>query len=186
MLSAILALLSSSAVGSVIGGLFAWMNRKVDIDAKRLDLLHEQARWAHELAVKDKDLAIANAEADGRERVSIVEGDARIETARMGAIAASQTADQITADELSQAGRLRWLLVLISAFRKAIRPMLTVALLAATLYLNLILIMDFVSSEQLTPEQRFDLQTQAWAWIAGQAAIVISYWFCSRGTVTKN
>lgn len=185
MITALLTLLSSSAVGSIIGGLFAFLNRRQDLDVKRLELEHERSRWGHEALLRDKDLAIAQAEAEGRARVAVIEGDAAFEVARMGAIAASQASDSVTAEELRQAGRLRWLLVLVSAFRKAIRPVLTVALLAATLYLDLILIRDFVYGDDLTPAQKFELQAQAWAWVSGQAAVVVSYWFCARGGVSK-
>lgn len=182
MITAILTLLSSSAVGSIIGGLFAMLNRKQDLEAKRLDLEHETKRWAHELALQDKHLEIARAEAQGRERVALIEGDATVEAARMGAIAASEAADQVSAEELAQAGRLRWLLVLVSAFRKAIRPTLTVALLGSALYINLLVLQDFVTATDLTPAQQFDLQVQAWSWVMGQASAVLGFWFVSRGT----
>ena len=116
MLSALLTLLGSSAFGSLIGGAFAFLNRKADMESKRLDLAHEQARWTHELAVKDKQLAIAQAEAKGALDVAIAEGDARVEAARMAAIAQAQQADKVTAEELKAAGGMRWLLVLALAF----------------------------------------------------------------------
>lgn len=183
MIAALLSILGSSAVGSILGGVFALLNRKSDLEAKRLELEHERGKWAHEAILRDKDISLASAEAQGRKEVAIIEGDATIESARMGAIAAAQQADMISADEIKAAGQLGWVFVLASAFNKLIRPISTVILTGAAVYLNWILI-DKLSDgwATMTTAQQYDASMQAFAWITGQAGAVLGYWFVSRGS----
>lgn len=183
MISAILSLLGSSAVGSILGGIFAFLNRKADLEVKRMELQHETARWQHDLAVKDKDLEYARAEAQGRKDVAMIEGEADMETARFAAIGAAHQADRVTAEELQAAGKMRWMLVLASLVNKLIRPAATVILASAAVYLNMLLIEKMVNSwPTLTPTQQYDAAMQAFAWITGQAGAVLGYWFVSRGS----
>lgn len=183
MIAAILSLLGSSAVGSILGGLFAFLNRKADMETKRMDLEHERNRWTHDLAVKDKDLEYARAEAAGRKDVAIIEGEATIESARFEAIAASQAADRVTADELKAAGKMRWLLVLGIAMNRWIRPLATIILAGAAIYINLLFVGKLVEVwPTLDAAKQYDAAMQAFAWITGQAGAVLGYWFVSRGS----
>lgn len=183
MIAAILSILGSSAVGSVLGGIFAFLNKKTDLDVRKLELEHEVQKWAHDLAIRDKDLDMAKQEAQGRKDVAIVEGDAATETARFAAIAVSQQADKISADELRAAGKYKWMLVVGSAMKAWIRPVATVVLVGAAVYLNSVLLSKFVEGwGALTRDQQYDAAMQAFAWITGQASAVLGYWFVSRGT----
>jgi len=182
MIAALLSLLGSSAVGSIIGGIFGFLNRKADVDMRRLDLEHEKAKWANDLLMRDKDIAYAEAEAKGRKDVAIIEGDASVEAARMQAIAVSQQADKISADEIKAAGSWGWLLVIGSAMRSFIRPVITVVLTGAACYLNWLLIEKLTDGwAALTVQQQYEAAMQAFAWITGQAGAVLGYWFVSRG-----
>jgi len=186
MIAAILSLLGSSAVGSLLGGVFALLNRKADVEAKRLDLEHERNKWIHEATLRDKDIALAQAEAQGRKDVAIIEGDAAIESARMAAIGLSHQADKLDAETLKHAGKWKGLLVTVEAGHKAIRPIITVILVGAAVYLNWLLIGRLTDGwEAFSPAQRYDASMQAFAWITGQASAVLGYWFVSRGTPTK-
>lgn len=186
MISAILSILGSSAVGSILGGLFAFLNRKADLQAKQMDLAHEQARWAHDLVVKDKDVEYARIEAQGRKDVAVVEGEATVEAARMAAIAVAQQADRVTADELQAAGTWAGWLVLSSVFNRLVRPAATVVLAAAAIHLNCMLIAKLADGwPALTQAQQYDAAMQAFAWITGQAAAALGYWFVARGSSTK-
>jgi len=183
MIAAILSLLGSSFFGSLIGGIFAWLNRKADMQVKALELEHETKRWAHDLAVKDKDLEYAKIEAQGRKDVAVVEAEGSIETARMNAIAAAQAADKITADEIKAAGSWGWLFVLAGAFNRLIRPGATVLLTSAALVINGAVIWRLVELwPALTSAQQYDTGMQAFAWVTGQAAAALGYWFVSRGS----
>lgn len=183
MIAGLLSIFGSSAFGSLLGGLFALLNRKTDLEAKRLDLEHEARRWTHDLAVKDKDLEYAKIEAAGRKDVAVVEGDATIESARMAAIAATQAADQVGAAEIVAAGKAGWMLVCALTLNKLIRPFATIVLCAMAAYINWLLIDRLVTDwPNLNATQRYDAAMQAFAWITGQASAALGYWFVSRGT----
>lgn len=176
MITALLSLLGSSAVGSIIGGVFAFLNRKVDIDAKRLD-------HSHELELRRSDMELARLEAEGRLQVAMVEADGLAEAARMQAIGQAHMADALSAGQIKAAGRVGgFLLVFTDVFRRLIRPAITVALVGAALWLNWLLIERLGAGwEQLPTTMQFEAAMQAFAWITGQASAVLGYWFVSRG-----
>lgn len=183
MISAILALFGSPVLGGLLGGVLAWFNRKMDLEAKRIELAHEKDRWAHELAVHQVEIEQIKAEAAGRKEVAIVEGESSIETARMNALKASFEADKLSGEDLAQAGWWKFLLVWADAFRRFIRPVATVVLLGFAIYVNVVVLDHFMTAgwKDLSPTQRMELAMQAFAWLTGQAAMVLSYWFVSRG-----
>lgn len=179
---ALLSLLSSSAVGSILGGIFGIFNKRSEIEVRKLDLDHERAKWAHDLVVKDKDLEYAKAEAQGRKDVAFTEGEASIETARMVSIAKVQEADRLDAVTLKAAGKWAWVLIAGEAIRAIIRPLLTIILSASAIYLNWLLIGHLTAGwDTLEAAQRFEMGTVAFQWITGQASAVLGYWFVSRG-----
>lgn len=183
MITAILSILGSSAFGSLLGGVFAFLNKKTDLDAKRIDNQHDVSRWAHELATKDKDLEYAKVEAQGRKEVAIIEGDATAEVARFTAIGQSFESDKLDPETLKQAGKWKVLLVFGKAMQTWIRPALTVILTGAAIYLNWLLIGKLVEVwPTLSTEQQYDMGMQAFAWVTGQASAALGYWFVSRGT----
>jgi len=181
MIEALLSLLGSSAIGSLIGGVFAWMNRKTDLKAKELDHQLERDKLAHTLAVRGADLEIAKAEAAGRSDVAMIEGDAQIETARFGALAAAHEADKLGADEIKAAGWWGWALVLVEALRRTIRPVATVALTASALVISITLVLA-LQETKLDTQQTIDLGKMAMNWVFCQAGACLSYWFVSRPT----
>lgn len=180
MIAAILSILGSSAVGTLIGGVFALLNRKADIEGKRLDN-------EHALALRRADLEIAQAEAQGRLQVAVVEADGAIESSRMVAIGQANAADALAADQIKAAGKWGGLfLVLTDVLRRLIRPGITIALVGAALVLNWMLIDRLANTwPVLTPAQQLDAAMQAFAWITGQASMVLGYWFISRGAAAK-
>lgn len=183
MITAILSLLGSSAFGSIIGGIFAFLNKKSDLDVKRLELDHEKAKWANDLQVKDKDLEYAKVEAEGRKQVAVVEGDYAAEVARLNAIGQSFEADKLDEGTLKAAGKWKGWLVLGKAMQAWIRPVLTVVLTGAAIYLNWLLIGKLTEQwPGLDKAQQYEMGMQAFAWITGQASAALGYWFVSRGT----
>lgn len=184
MLTALLAFLGSSGFGSLLGGLMGWLNRRVDVDVKRLEMDHEKARWDHERAMRAADLEQVKAEAAGRREVAVVEGEASVESARMAALAAAYASDKLDAEEVKAAGWWSWTLVLSDAFRRVIRPAVTVALLTVTLYLDVLLVDRWQRTDwaSLTPQQRYDLMATVFAWIGAQTSAAVSYWFVARGS----
>ncbi len=183
MISAILTLLGSSTVGSLLGGIFAFLNRKLDMAQKVQDQIHETKKWEHDLKVKDKDLEYAQVEAASKKDVAIIEGETVIESSRMHAIAASQKEDSVTAEELAAAGKWKWLLVTASAYRKSMRSILTTVVGGAAIAVNLALAWQFQEAwPSLDKGQQNELIMQALAWISAQASMMFGYWFVSRGT----
>lgn len=179
MISGILALLGSSAVGTLLGGIFAFLNKKADLDIRKMEL-------AHELTKLDKELEYAKQEAISKHDVAVVEADGSIETARMAAIAATVAADAITAADIKAAGSWGWVLIFAAGLNRAVRPIMTIVLAGTAIYLNIELITKLTSFwTSLTPLQQLDTSMQAFAWITGQAGVVIGYWFVSRGTAKK-
>ena len=183
MISAIIALLGSSAFGSIIGGVFGILNKRNDLEVKKLDLQQEQSRWAHDVVMREKDLQMLAAEAAARKDVAIVEADGAIEAARMVAIGQAHAADTLTASELNAAGKWRGLLVGIHGLNRVVRPLLTLIVCGTALYINwLLLDAVVVAWPAMDSTQRYDLGVQAFAWLTGQASAVIGYWFVSRGS----
>lgn len=183
MIAGILSILGSSAVGSLLGGIFAFLNRKADLDMKKLDLAHEVSKWAHDLAIRDKDIAYAREEAAGKKEVAIIEADSAIEAARMKTLASAYEADRISADELKAAGKWSWMLVWVGVMIKAVRPVITIFLAGTAIYINMLLVGKLTESwSELTQLQQYDAALQAFSWVTGQAAAVLAYWFVSRGS----
>lgn len=183
-MSVLLALLGSSGFGSILGGLFAWLNRKNELEAKRMDLAQEQAKWAHDQAMRAADLEMVKAEAAGRKDVAIVEGEASVEAARMAALSAAYASDKLDAEEVKAAGWWSWALVLADAYRRFIRPGATTALLAGALYIEYLVIERWLASDwsALPVDMRFQAGQAAVAWVTCQAAASLNYWFVSRGS----
>jgi hypothetical protein len=178
----LMSLLTSSALSTSLGALFAWLNRKTDIQVKQLELAHEQARWAHDARMRAQDLAIARIEAEGKERVALIEGDALVDAARMKAIAETNLADQVQTDEIKAAGWWGWAFVLVSVWRKAIRPGVTTVLLLSALVVNGFLLSYFLANwRALDLEQRVALGMFSAHWVCDQASACLGYWFLMRG-----
>ena len=177
----LLASLFGPLLGSGLGLLGAWVKGKQDLEVKKLDLDDADKSRAHELLLRDKDIEVAKAEAQGRKEVAIIEGEAQTETARFTAIAEIDKAEQVTADEIKAAGWWGWLLVMVDAMRKSVRPVLTYALVGSSLWLNAEVLGYFLRDwASLTQGQKFDAGMQSFAWVTTQASSIITYWFMTR------
>jgi hypothetical protein len=180
----LISLLGSSAVGSILGGIFGWLNRKSDMEMKRLEFEHERAKWANDSLMRDKDIAYAKVEAEGRKDVAVAEAEGVATAAQMTAIAEAQKADQITAEDIKAAGAWGWLVALALALNKFVRPVLTVILCYSAIKVNWMVIEFFTNGwTTMTESQQYDAGMQAFAWVTGQASAVIGYWFVSRGRI---
>lgn len=178
-----LAALLSPLLGSALGGLFAWLKGNQDLKVKSVDYDFEIKKQSHELALRDKDIELANAEAQSRKDVAVIEGDTTIEAARYGAIAQVEQADQVTADEIKAAGWWSWLLVMVSAMRKSVLPVLTYSLVGSALLLNFKVLKYFLGDwDGLEADQQYEAGMQAFGWVTTQASGIITYWFMNRKT----
>jgi hypothetical protein len=76
---------------------------------------------------------------------------------------------------------MSWLLVIVSAMRKSVRPVLTYALVGSSLWLNAEVLGYFLKDWQsLSQLQKFDAGMQSFAWVTTQASAIITYWFMTR------
>lgn len=134
MLAGLAATASGGGLLGVLGGLIRqgvdYFAKKAEADAQ-LALL--QARNAHELAMRDKDMAMMQAEAASRLRVAEEQGASAEEVARLAAVAASFASDKATYATGAEAADSPWFIA-VDVVRGLIRPMITalfdVALLA--------------------------------------------------------
>lgn len=159
MLEGLIALLGTSSIGAIIGGVLGIMN-------KRLDIKVEMEKLKHQALLRDKDLELAKVEAAGALaiREEETEGD------RLDAIGQVHVSDVVNADLLnaSKSGR-KWY-VAVDVLRRAIRPVATVILLWAA----------FATVYAVFGEEDLDLTREAFLWVTGQASAVLSFWFLSR------
>jgi hypothetical protein len=177
----LLASLLGPLFGSGLGLLGAWVKGKQDLEVKKLELDDAAKSRTHELLLRDKDIEVSKAEAQSRKDVAIIEGESQIESSRFAAIAEIEKSDQVSADEIKAAGGMSWLLVIVSAMRKSVRPVLTYALVGSSLWLNAEVLGYFLKDWQsLNQTQKFDAGMQSFAWVTTQASAIITYWFMTR------
>lgn len=168
----LLTFLGSSVMGTFLGGVFALLNKKQEIGL-------EMSRLTHAQSMRDKDIQLAKEEIRG---ITMVAGE-HTEAARFIAIGKTAEADKLDPELLKQAGWWRWLFVLVEAYRKAMRPLVTTLVLAAALISSYIIFTHLdVTWVTLTSKEKTDLVLQTMAWVFGQSSAAVSYWLVARGT----
>jgi len=185
MIETVLAFLSSGPIGALIGGVLGVMNRRNDIELKRLDVGLERDRFAHQQAMRAVDLQQTQAEAEGKRAVAVLEGEAASEAARLAAVASAQAADRVSGDQLREAGWFgRFILILTTFIQALVRPVLTTGLVGVALWLGLELLWMLRAHgwNELQAAERKDLALQSLAWVFAQASACVQYWMVSRGT----
>lgn len=171
MIAGLLSLLTSSGLGVILGHLFGWLNRREDARLKAAELDHETKRWTHELALRDKDRELLQAEWAARAQVASIEVEGTIAQAEAQSLAAAHAADKATYGN-----------PLIDGVRGLVRPFLTACLVGVALYVNFVLL-DLLRTAwpTLTPADRLKLALLALEWLFFQAGACIGFWFGSRG-----
>lgn len=189
MIEFFMTLLGSSGFGAIIGSATGLAKIFMEQRNKKMDQDHEKDRWKHELEAKAKDIEYAQAEAQGRKDVAIVEGQSMIESAAYGAMAKAYEQDKLSSEawDVAKSSKFaRVVFVVIEAAQKLVRPVLTYALTGTALYMNFWLI-KYVNQmwPMLLPDQRFDMVMKVFAWTLFQASTVIGYWFVNRPSSMK-
>jgi hypothetical protein len=179
MLTALLGWLGGPIFGSVIGGGFGLMNRYMDTKTKAIDLAEEDKKRAHELELKDKDLAYMQAEAVAKKDVAVSEGLSREEIARFESLAKVHEADQINPELIQSAGSMKWMFILVDALRRATRPILTWLVAGSMIYLSMRFALMIPGASEA---EKAMLIKDSFTWISGQASMILGYWFVGRGT----
>lgn len=160
-------LLGSNAVGSMIGWLGGLMNRKVDLEAKRLDLEDREKGRAHEQALRRIDLEVMAAEAASKERVASIETEGKVQTSAWDALAESYRQEAATPS---------------GSFSKAIRPLLTLMFgLAGLTQAAAVLWFAFaINRTPLDTAQLNQLVLYSIEWVFFQGGLVVGWWFANR------
>ncbi len=162
MLTGLLALLSSSAVGSIIGLFGGLLNRKIDLQAKRMDQEHEIKK----LQEQGKFLEI---ESKTKIAVATEEKEGAIESAAYNALAASYSFAVPTKDD-----------GIVDKISKIIRPFLTIAFFILTAYIFYQIHTLVQKAGILDSKELFDIYKQIIEWIFFQAGVSIGWWFAMR------
>lgn len=161
MLSTILAILSNSSIGSIIGWVGGLLNRKIDLEAKKFD--HQ-----HELLLRDKDLEQTKVELEGKIAVE----DRQIEQTAYGAMA-----EGFKEQATLIGGKYSW----TDAVSKLIRPVTTILFLFFSFFISVyILYTAFNAGISFSPEDWKLWATKILEWIFFQSGVVIGWWFANR------
>ena len=171
ILAIVLKLFGSSSVGSMIGWVGGLLNRKVDLEARRIEIDLEKAKLAQELQMRDKDAAIMQLELAGKERIAVVQTEGAVDVAAYGALAESYKHDQ----SIEAGPRMM-------AFTKFVRPFTTLTFLFASQFMLAAILWSAFVFYDVRFEQAFWAQLVLYAveWEFFQAALCIGWWFANR------
>ena len=169
MLSIILGIFGSGGFGSIVGLVGGYMNRKLDLEGKKIDLEDHAAQRAHDLLKQEADRKYMESEYAQKIQVAGIEADAAVEVAGYGAMEKSYGfAAPTSADG--------W----VDKVSKLVRPFITLALLLGTTII-------FWQVQQLvdktavaTPAEIIALYKEVIEWIIFQAGVTIGWWFAMR------
>ncbi len=163
-------LLGSSAVGSVIGWVGGWLQRRQDLEVLRLEMADRPAQRQHELALRADDRETLRMEAESRERVASIETEGRVESAQLDAIAAGY------ASQFDGGGR-------IATFSSFIRPFTTMYFLIVSSVLTGVILWLAHSAgalDALGVDRWYGLVEYVVLWVLFHASIAIGWWFAMR------
>ena len=170
ILAGIIKLLGSAGFGTIFGGIMGFVNRKADLDVKRLEREETKDRMAHELAMRDKDAAIMAQEWAQRAKVAEVEGAAKAEVAGFEAMAESYKFAQ------PEKGTR------MAAFSSFVRPFLSLGyfLITSAGSAWILYWAFYVAKVTLSQEQMVELVMYIISWVAFMGGSTIGWWFAMR------
>ncbi len=170
VMAAVGKLLGTNAVGSLIGWVGGWLQRKQDLAMRKLELEESANQRAHELSLRRVDIELAEKEGAAKERVASIEAEGAVQSAQMAAMAAS-FGDQFKGDD--------W----VTRFSRFIRPFATLYMLAASTAMTAV-VLTLASSAgvlgRLTTEQWYSVMEYAVLWIFFHGSLTLGWWFSMR------
>jgi hypothetical protein len=174
MLSAILAVFSSGGFGSLIGLVGGYFNRKVDLEAKKLEYKDKEDERNHEVTMLTAQKEYMVEEAKAKLQVATVESEAQVETAGYGAMAASYNFAKTTPAD-------GW----VDKASKIVRPLLTLLLFGLTMYIlyqinDLVWAMEGIKSDPAFRGQLTDIWVEMIKWVSFQTGVCVGWWFAMR------
>ncbi len=158
----------TGGVGGIVGAAGAVAGKVIDLKMEREHRETLRITHAHELALRDKDMAQARLEAESKLEVTRIDADSAAVQADLGALAAAVQADRATYGD-SWSGRV------VDFARGTVRPALTAW---AAVLVSFVTWRAFAElhGQPLGPERATALVNDA-MFLAGLA---IAYWFGSR------
>jgi len=163
-------LLGSNVVGSALGWVGGWLQRKQDIEVKVLELADAEKQRAHELAQRRIDIEIMDREIAGRERIASIETEGKIDVAQFGAIAEGYKT------QFEGEGR-------VAAFSRFIRPFVTLWFVVASSALTIaVIVLAYKANVPFTVEEWKEWISYVLAWTMFQAGVCIGWWFAVRNS----
>ena len=166
--------------GGATGILGVIAQRFADYKNKQLDMALEKQRFENQVQLRRVDAEIMEQEWAARTKVAEVEATGKEAVADAQAFAASyQLEPKRYSSESALTPNQQWVMVILDAFRGAIRPALTAYLcvLVTAIYL---LTRDAIKAEALTPEQALDLIKLLIGSILYLWTAVTLWWFGTR------
>jgi len=163
-------ILGSNAVGSALGWVGGWLQRKQDIEVKRLELADAEKSRAHEVAMRRVDIEIMQAEIAGKERIASIETEGRVEISQFDAIAKGYET-QFSGDG--------W----VTSFSRTIRPIVTLWFVIASSALTIaVIILASRSGIEFTASDWRSWLSYVLEWTFFQGGLVIGWWFAIRNS----
>jgi hypothetical protein len=168
VLGMLLKLVGSNVGGSVVGWVGGWLQRKQDLEVKKLELQFEEKKFAHEIAMRTVDIQIMDREIAGKERIASIEAEGKIGVAQFDALSKSYE-DQFAGDGKAV------------GFSRAIRPLITLWFTFASSVLTIMILwVAWEKGVQFTVDQWKEWVGYAIAWVFFQAGVAIGWWFAMR------
>lgn len=177
MLSIILGILGSGGFGSLVGLIGGYFNRRLDIQARVLDIQDKAAERANDLLRMDKEREFMAAEYSMKLQVAEKEvvkaGIAATATVEAAGYSAMKDAFSFAATTPSDG----W----VDKFVKIMRPFLTVAFFIFTSIIFYELQQQInILEVKPTAEQVMRLYVVIVEWVIFQAAVCVGFWFAMR------
>lgn len=178
-------IISSVLSGGLTGVIGSAISRYADYKSKQLDMDLQKLKMANEVELKQVDAHIMEMEWQSREKISIVESDAKMDVADSKAFQTSLTSEpKMFSNPSKYNDKQNAMMVFVDCVRGLIRPGLT-------LYLSLITTLVYweaggiIKKNILTPEQAVQIYTQISSTILYLTSCCVLFWFGSRPT-SKN
>lgn len=182
MLLAIIGKLAGSAgLGTLVGLVGSWLQRRQDI--KQMEL--EQA---HELAMRDKDADLLKIEIAGAAQIAKVQADGARDVADAELQGRSYAADMATYSQNVQSGS-KWgaVLIFVDVLRGTVRPLVTYYLVGFLSWMvwQFLRHVPLIDLLQLNPPLFWDVFEYTLATAVFLASTAVAWWFGARSKRMK-
>ncbi len=159
----IIKLLGSAGFGTVFGGLMGFLNRKVDIKYRKMEL-------DHELKQRELDATILEKEWAATVRVANIEGESRVEAEGYDALEKSYDFARPR-----KGGKM-------GSFSSFIRPFISLAyFIISSIGAGYILYYAFsVSKVKFTHTEWYELANFVISWVSFMTGTTVGWWFAMR------